>query len=165
MKSSTYVNNNVTLACAKTLKQLGFHEVCESFYVESEELENGNKLYTRAGLFWDYNEKIEEPTDDAIFYSAPTLVDAMEWLYNKHAVASSAFCLWFGCFNADVTDALSGKLVRHHTQWLDSPTKTLSKSVESAAEYALQNINNRENRMFLKKVKGQNVKVKEQSIK
>ena len=112
------MNTPVSFEIAKSLKEKGFDLPCRLLYKSEKELEEG------IGVDYDWN-RFDS-------YSAPTIVEVVMWLYEKHGIWISVLQhtkngkgVYFESFVNSMT--FSG---------YNSPTK----AYEAAIEYTLKNL-------------------------
>ena len=96
------MNTPVSFELAKLLKEKGFSWECSHFYCKSKYyrkfyLTTGTEYESDRDCIWDWNlnggksgtlsKTIPYPNDtNAIYYSAPTIVEVVMWLYEKHGI-------------------------------------------------------------------------------
>jgi hypothetical protein len=121
------MNTTVSFELAKLLKEKGFDRMCKHIYAY------GNTT-TIDNLAWIDN------SNDRGYYSAPTIVEVVMWLYEKHGVwvnphfDDGVLCFYY---------VINTSTVRKHANRINSlPArfKSPTEAYTSAIEYVLNNL-------------------------
>ena len=119
------MNKEVTYPVAKLLREKGYDLPCGYFYGEDGEL-------IQAAYFRNHNEA------SVTVWSAPTIADAVMWLYEKHKIWVNApfddGCLLFYY----VVNTRCDKLYANRFTNLQTRFKTPDEAYNAAIEFALQ---------------------------
>jgi len=126
----------VSFEIAKSLKERGFNEPCEGFYVNSDVL--SHTLSNAKNSKWD------EDKSTIGYISAPTLQMAMKWLREEHSIfidiisrfsmnADKDVCFSYSC--KKLTETYKSGYEYEDGEWL-----SYEEAAEAAIKYCLKNL-------------------------
>ena len=72
------MNTTVNFELAKLLKEKGFNEPCRFVH------DNWNNIEDWYDIYGEYHRNSEK--NASVYYSAPTISDVLDWLYEKHYI-------------------------------------------------------------------------------
>ena len=138
------MNTPVSFPLAKLLMEKGFDEPCSHAYKEHESpvlyIHQDKKYNNSFKKEWRNTVRKNSQMDNAIInrYSAPTIVEVIMWLYQKHGIwievrfLESFKTFYFELININNLKGMTSKGENH----FNSPTE----AYEAAIEYALNNL-------------------------
>jgi hypothetical protein len=161
------MNTPVSFELAKLLKEKGFSWECSHFYCKSKYykkfyLTTGTEYESDRDCIWDWNlnggksgnltKTIPYPNDtNAIYYSAPTIIEVVMWLYEKHGIwisVSPVFefndgrkdYLTLQGYQYYITVITDNKYNQEKTHADRGYKNTPTEAYEAAIEYTLKNL-------------------------
>ena len=149
------MNKEVSFKIAKLLKEKGFDEQCSHAYKEVETpvlyVHQDKKYNNSFKKEWQNTVRKNSHMDNAVInrYSAPTIAQVIDWLYEKHGIWISVECdcygkLWYAKLFV-ASEKLWDDLDKRHevissVKKFSNEHNSRTEAYEAAVEYTLNNL-------------------------
>jgi hypothetical protein len=123
------MNTTIDFSTAKLLKEKGFNEPCRFVH------DNWNNIEDWYDIGREYHRNSEK--NASVYYSAPTIVESVMWLYKKHGIWVWVEKQYNPIYFRPVVDCISPNSKTHRLAlYLHTPTEAYT----AAIEYTLLNL-------------------------